>query len=152
MAGPGDERPLTAAACGHLRASDADREQAIDVLKNAFVQGRLVKDEFEARIGQAFVSRTYADLASVTAGLTGAQPLRKPARAQVGKAADSDPARARAKRAAVWGAYGIILPPLFAAIIVPGYADISVAIATTTVVYFIFWLIGSLIMLANAEW
>ena len=58
----------------------------IDTLKAAFVQGRLAKDEFDARVGQAFASRTYADLAAVTAdipaGLTGAQPLREPARAQ----------------------------------------------------------------------
>jgi hypothetical protein len=121
------------------------------VLKTAFVQGRLAKDEFEARIGQTFVSRTYADLAYVTADLTEAPPVRKPARSQVEKAA-SDPARARAKKAAAWGAYGIVLPALFMAVIVPGYTDIAAAIAATAVIYFVFWLIGSFIMLANAEW
>jgi uncharacterized membrane protein len=35
---------------GCLRASDADREQATEVLKGAFAQGRLAKDEFEARV------------------------------------------------------------------------------------------------------
>jgi hypothetical protein len=45
---------------------------------------RLIKDEFEARIGQVFATRTYADLAAVTAGLIGAQ-LRKPARARAGR-------------------------------------------------------------------
>jgi hypothetical protein len=30
------------------------------VLKAAFVQGRLTKDELDARVGQAFASRTYA--------------------------------------------------------------------------------------------
>ena len=52
-----------------LRASHADREQVIDVLKVAFVQGRLTKDELDTRIGQAFTSKTYADLAAVTADL-----------------------------------------------------------------------------------
>jgi hypothetical protein len=52
-----------------LRASHADREQVVDVLKVAFVQGRLTKDELDARIGQAFTSKTYADLAAVTADL-----------------------------------------------------------------------------------
>jgi hypothetical protein len=149
--GSGDDMPLAAAGSGHLRASHADRERAIDVLKTAFVQGRLAKDEFEARIGQTFVSRTYADLAYVTADLTEAPPVRKPARSQVEKAA-SDPARARAKKAAAWGAYGIVLPALFMAVIVPGYTDIAAAIAATAVIYFVFWLIGSFIMLANAEW
>jgi hypothetical protein len=144
--------PLAAAGCGHLRASDADREQAIEVLKVAFAQGRLAQDDFEPRIGQAFAARTYAELADVTAGLTAAQPARNPARAQVGKAAAPDPARARAKKAAAWGTYGIILPALFAAVIVQGYANIAAAAVTTAFVYFIFWLIGSFIMLANAEW
>lgn len=64
-----------------MRASDADREQVVDVLKAAFVQGRLLKDELDARAGQAFASRTYAELAAVTADIpavpTGVQPLRK---------------------------------------------------------------------------
>jgi Domain of unknown function (DUF1707) len=57
------------ASLGHLRASHADREQVIDVLETAFVQGRLTKGEFDARVGHAFASRTYADLAVVTADL-----------------------------------------------------------------------------------
>jgi hypothetical protein len=69
-----------------------------------------------------------------------------------GKAVASDPVRARAKKAAAWGGYGIILPGIFAAVIVPSYANIAAVIATTAVVYFAFWLIGSFIMLANAEW
>lgn len=83
--GPGGETTGTA-GLGHLRASHADREQLIDVLKTAFVQGRLAKGEFDARVSQAFASRTYADLAAVTADLPtwliGAQPPRKPAQAK----------------------------------------------------------------------
>jgi hypothetical protein len=67
MAGPGDE--LGAAGRGHLRASHADREQVIGILKTAFVQGMLAKDEFDLRVGQTLASRTYADLAAVTADL-----------------------------------------------------------------------------------
>jgi uncharacterized protein DUF1707 len=54
---------------GHLRASHADREQVIGTLKAAFVQGRLVKDEFDLRVGQALAPRTYAELAALTADL-----------------------------------------------------------------------------------
>ena len=57
----------TAGAQGQLRTSRADREQAIDVLKAAFVQGRLAKDEFDLRVGRVLTSRTYADLAALTA-------------------------------------------------------------------------------------
>ena len=54
---------------GGLRASDADRDQAIEELKAAFVQGQLAKAEFEAHVGRALASRTYGELAAVTAGI-----------------------------------------------------------------------------------
>jgi hypothetical protein len=78
MTGPGDEMAAEPAGRGRLRASHADREQVIGTLKAAFVQGRLDRDEFDLRVGQAFASRTYAELAAVTAdlpaGLAAAQP------------------------------------------------------------------------------
>jgi len=84
MAGPGDELAAGAGGRGHLRASHADREQVIGMLKAAFVQGRLAKDELDMRVGQALASRTYADLAALTAdlpaGLARTEPVRKPAR------------------------------------------------------------------------
>ena len=71
---------------GNLRASHADRDHMLEVLKAAFVQGRLTKDELDMRVSQTLASRTYAELAKVTAdipaGLIGAQSPRKPARAQ----------------------------------------------------------------------
>jgi Domain of unknown function (DUF1707) len=81
MAGAGNEIASGAGGQGRLRASDADREQVIEVLKAAFVQGRLGGDEFDLRVGRALGSRTYADLAALTAdlpaGLTRAQPRRR---------------------------------------------------------------------------
>jgi hypothetical protein len=41
----------------------------IGMLKAAFVQGGLTKDEFDARVGRALTGRTYADLAALTADL-----------------------------------------------------------------------------------
>jgi len=91
MTGP-DQRP--AADRGHLRAASADREHVVAVLKAAFVQGRLDQDELDARVGQALASRTYADLAALTAdipagpddaGPTAAGPAGTPART-LGKA------------------------------------------------------------------
>ena len=84
--GPGDEVAAGAGGHSHLRASHADREQVIGVLKAAFVQGRLAKDEFDLRVGQVLASRTYADLGALTAdipaGLVSAQPPTVPAPAQ----------------------------------------------------------------------
>jgi hypothetical protein len=64
--GPADGR---AARPGRLRASHVDREQVISALKTAFVQGRLAKDEFDARVGQALAARTHAELAAITADI-----------------------------------------------------------------------------------
>lgn len=82
MARPGDE--IAAAAAGRLRASHADRDRVIDVLKAAFTHGMLDKDEFDLRVAQTLTSRTYADLAALTADipatLAAAQPPPEPAR------------------------------------------------------------------------
>lgn len=69
MAGPGGEKTPGVEGRGQLRAAHADREQVISVLKAAFVQGMLDKPEFDLRVGQAFASRTYADLAALTADI-----------------------------------------------------------------------------------
>jgi hypothetical protein len=84
-----------------MRAAHADREQAITVLKAAYAQGRLTKDELEARAGQAFASRTYAELAALTADI----PVDLPAASPAATGSDaawprpSTPARTLAKAA-----------------------------------------------------
>ena len=68
------------------------------MLKAAFVDGRVTKDEFDARVGHAFASRTYADLAAVTADIPAGQIAGRlptnPARAQ-GRPTMSHAAKAR---------------------------------------------------------
>ena len=80
MPEPGDGRAARPAGHGRLRASHADREQVLDTLKDAFVQGRLTKDELDARIGDVLASRTYADLAALTTDLPAGPPIARPAR------------------------------------------------------------------------
>jgi Domain of unknown function (DUF1707) len=75
-----------AAGRGRLRAGHADREQVIEALKDAFVQGRLTRDELDARVAQTLVSRTYAGLAALTADIP-------PAPAAAGLARPPTPAR-----------------------------------------------------------
>ena len=72
MTGPQD--PATAGG-DRLRAGHADREQTIEALKNAFMQGRLTGEELGARTGQVLAARTYAELDALTADLPGASPL-----------------------------------------------------------------------------
>lgn len=83
---PGDGMAAASADRGRIRASHADREHVLEVLKAAFVQGRLTKDELDMRAGQAFASQTQWELAALTADIpaevTGAQPPRPPVQAQ----------------------------------------------------------------------
>ena len=66
--GPEDHGAV-AARHGQLRVSQAEREDAIEVLEAAYVAGRLTEEELEARVGRAFASRTRADLAAITADI-----------------------------------------------------------------------------------
>ena len=142
MAGPGDE--IAAAegrGDGHLRASHADREHVIGTLKAAFVQGRLTEDELDARLDQVYASRTYAELAEVTADipieLTGAHPPRDPWRATK----------------VAWGlVYALILPGLMTLVALPGGpGPLTVREVATysAVVYVIFWILGLLMVVAS---
>lgn len=77
MTGPDDQ---AAVGRDRLRAGHADREQAIETLKHAFVEGRLTRDELDARADRVLAARTYADLAALTADVPAAAgPARPPA-------------------------------------------------------------------------
>ena len=103
-----------------MLASDADREQVVEILTAAFVQGRLNIDELRLRAGRALASRTYAELAVMIADIP-APPLKAPPAPR--------PVRAAAKplpppvgrmptgaKAAVWAACVIVaLPAVWAA-------------------------------------
>jgi Domain of unknown function (DUF1707) len=52
-----------------LRVSDADREQAAEVLRQAAGDGRITFDELDQRLEAAYGARTYGDLTEVTADL-----------------------------------------------------------------------------------
>lgn len=56
---------------GTLRASDADRDQIIDRLRNASAEGRLAAHEFEHRVTATLKARTYAELDATVADLPG---------------------------------------------------------------------------------
>jgi hypothetical protein len=52
-----------------IRASSADRERTVDVLKAAFAEGRLTQDEYDERMGAAYEARTYGDLDALVTDL-----------------------------------------------------------------------------------
>ncbi len=61
---------------GHLRASDADRDQVAEVLSTAFVEGRLSREEHDERLDALLRARTFDDLVGLTRDLVvvGTQP------------------------------------------------------------------------------
>jgi hypothetical protein len=67
-----------AAGRDRLRAGHGDRERVIEMLKDAFADGRLARDELDARAGRALAARTYADLAALTADIPAAARLPRP--------------------------------------------------------------------------
>jgi hypothetical protein len=60
---------MAAGSYAQIRASTTDRDRSIEVLKASFVEGRLTRDELDLRLGQAFVSRFFAELMTITADL-----------------------------------------------------------------------------------
>jgi len=52
-----------------MLAASADRERTMDVVKAAYTEGRLTKDEFDERTARVLAARTYADLHALVADL-----------------------------------------------------------------------------------
>src|SRR5690349_6534980 len=61
-----------------LPVTYADRERAIRTLKAALAQGRLTEEEHDERTARASVSRSHAELASLTADLPDGLPALPP--------------------------------------------------------------------------
>ena len=106
---PGDQRRAS------LRASDADREQFVEQLRQHHAEGRLTVEELTERTGRAYAARTLGDLDALAtdlppphqpAGSRGAAPAPagppRPPAAAAGKAA----ARAALLRSVLW--YGLL--------------------------------------------
>ncbi|MGY5127776.1 DUF1707 and DUF4190 domain-containing protein [Streptomyces nigrescens] len=52
-----------------MRASHADRERTVDVLKAGFAEGRLQQPEYEQRLTRAYKAQTHAELQMLVADL-----------------------------------------------------------------------------------
>ena len=58
---------------GTMRAADADRDRVAGILSTAYSEGRLSRDEYDARLQSALSARVYADLDDVVTDLPAAQ-------------------------------------------------------------------------------
>jgi Domain of unknown function (DUF1707) len=69
---PGDPR---------LRASDADRERTVQLLREHHAEGRLDMEEFHERLNAAYEAKTIGDLDEILADLPGIDLYRLPSAA-----------------------------------------------------------------------
>jgi Domain of unknown function (DUF1707) len=61
-----------------LRASHADRDKVVEILRIAAGDGRLTADELDQRLEAALTARTYQELAALTADLPPSSPAAAP--------------------------------------------------------------------------
>ena len=138
----GDDRARDQQVWVRLVTSWVPREHVIDTVKAAFVQGRLTKDELDLRIGQTFASRTYSELAAVTADIpaepTGARPLRKPVRAR---------ARPPMNKVVSSGACVAVGPAAVAVGFLAQNESLAKFLGVIVIVYFMAWLVAGAQML-----
>jgi len=59
-----------------MRAADADRDRIAGILGTAYSEGRLSRDEYDARLQSALSARTYADLDHLVTDLPAARAAR----------------------------------------------------------------------------
>jgi hypothetical protein len=55
-----------------VRASDAERDQAAEILRAGYAEGRLTRAELDERTGAAYAVKTRADLSGLTSDLPAA--------------------------------------------------------------------------------
>ncbi|MEE1930916.1 DUF1707 and DUF4190 domain-containing protein [Streptomyces sp. TRM 70351] len=103
--------PVQGGGQAYMRASDADRERAADVLKAGYAEGRLLQDEYDQRLHQVHRARTYAEIQPLISDLPqGPVPARAPAPAPVSAPVPVPYARPVAP-AAYWAGQPRPVPP-----------------------------------------
>jgi hypothetical protein len=102
-----------------MRASTVDRDRAIDVLKAAYGEGRLTKDEFDIRCARVMAARHYGDLAPILADLPGGGFSPYP---QGYYPAMRPPLNGLAVGSLVTSIVGLLFPPATVAGVIMGHA------------------------------
>jgi hypothetical protein len=86
-----------------VRASDAEREQAAELLRAGYGDGRLTLDELDERLAAGYAAKTRADLRSLTSDLPGTAAAVLPATGRCPRTCPSS-ARNRARACGPTGA------------------------------------------------
>jgi hypothetical protein len=117
-----------------IRASDQERESVVDVLRDAFTDGRLTFDEFEERTASAYAAKTWTQLRELTSDLP-AQPVLGVGlshRPQAGQPQAISPAVRRRRRDRP---FDRVLPVLFVWIVIAAAAGSPSIAATLSFVF-----------------
>ncbi|MGW5153970.1 DUF1707 SHOCT-like domain-containing protein [Nonomuraea wenchangensis] len=86
-----------------MRASDGDRDRVAAVLREHTAQGRITMDEFNERLEQLYKSKTYGELARLTADLPDVDLRHRPkVSKEIEKKRDT-----HAGMKAAWGAWAM---------------------------------------------
>lgn len=91
-----------------MRAASADRERTIDVLRAGFAEGRLSKEEYTERVGEAQTVLTCGELAHLTRDLPEGPVPGIPLPLTANKTATTNKT---AISALMWGVLGLLIPP-----------------------------------------
>jgi hypothetical protein len=121
-----------------IRASDKERDSVVDVLRDAYTDGRLTLEEFEERTSAAYASKTWTDLRELTSDLPvepvlGADLPQRPSTAQ--PVAQVVPTLPRPRQGGRNRPLGRLLPVVFAWIMIAAAAGSPDTAAALSVVF-----------------
>ena len=128
MAGPGDK----------IRASDAERDAVIEMLRRHTADGRLTMAEFEERVAEALAARTRGELDPVLRELPPLQPPPSDGaqRRRAGGRASTGPSRGRR------GSIVALLPRVALIAAVIAFGTLMVTQGAWWIVFPLFWIVG----------
>lgn len=121
-----------------IRASDKERDSVVDVLRDAYTDGRITLAEFEERTSAAYASKTWTDLRELTSDLPvepvlGADLPQRPAPPQ--PVAQVVPSVPRPRDGGRSRPLGRLLPVIFAWIMISAAAGSPDTAAALSVVF-----------------
>jgi hypothetical protein len=115
-----------------ILASDQERESVVDVLRDAFTDGRLTLDEFEERTAAAYAARTWTELGVLTADLPAGPLLGADLHQRMQADPQAVPPAVRPVRVRRGRPFDRVLPVLFVWILISaaaGSPDIAAALS-----------------------
>lgn len=69
---------MAAGNYGYMRATDADRETVLRILRDAYAEGKISQAEFDSRSTAAMNAKTYDELSTLTTDLPASIPVAPP--------------------------------------------------------------------------